>query len=160
MQNRGEGSVTVIQGRNAHHQQSGFTMIELIMVIVILGVLAAFAVPRFADLGEDAAQSATQGARAAVLSAAAIAHSETLAEGNGATTSVVLEGTTIGMVNFYPTSENIDLAANITSTDYTVVDTSGTVVTISKSASGVVCSFTYTEAASGASPAISAVTCS
>jgi len=52
--------------------QRGFTLIELVMVIVILGVLAAVAIPKFADLSVDARNAAAQGVAGSLASATAI----------------------------------------------------------------------------------------
>lgn len=54
-------------------QQSGFTLIELVMVIVILGILAASFAPKFVDLSNDATTAAKAGASGAVKSALTVA---------------------------------------------------------------------------------------
>ena len=85
--------------------QAGFTLSELITVVVILGILSAFALPRFAGLEAQARMASLQGLGGSVRSGAALAHSVWLANG-GSPNSIIMEGQTIAMdtVTGYPTA--------------------------------------------------------
>jgi MSHA pilin protein MshA len=122
-------------GRNVR----GFTLIELVVVITILGILAAFAVPRFIALQAEARLASVRSLEGALRSAASMTHSMWLIRGGP---TVAMEGANIDMANGYPTYDSIVL---------TLMDSSGfdyepLTGTFSKvgAADPLACSVTYT----------------
>jgi MSHA pilin protein MshA len=130
----------------------GFTLIELVVVITILGILAAFAIPRFTSLEVQARVAATQALGGSVRSAAALAHAQWLATGTAPAT-VSMEGQSITITNGYPDRATVNSALQDT-TGFTYTPATG-VFTKTGAAAAANCSVTYTApAAANTAPTI------
>lgn len=132
------------------NNQKGFTLIELVVVIVILGILSAVAVPKFVDMQTEAKQAALEGARGSVKSAVNLVHAKWLV--GDQTGTVDVEGDNIAVDAFgYPTLASIVDASGIGDdfTSSSTTATSGGETTIHRKDETLEAgtwSFTYTQA--------------
>lgn len=135
-------------------QQSGFTLIELVVVITILGILAAFALPRFAGLEKDARSATIQGLAGSIRAAAALAHSIQLVKGYTSGTSVTMEGTVVSMTHGYPDTSGIASALQ----SYDGFSFSAGTFTAAGASNGGACKVVYSPQSGGAPPTVTPYT--
>ncbi|MBL0563662.1 prepilin-type N-terminal cleavage/methylation domain-containing protein [Aeromonas hydrophila] len=130
--------------------QSGFTLIELVIVIIILGVLAVTAAPKFINLQDDARKSAAQGVSAALQSAAQIIYSRASLEGIETISSATpLSGLpNVDIIYGYPTANTISNAVTLDGWEVSGSPTSSTVDFYPSNTKGNQCYVTYKQATS------------
>ena len=130
------------------HPQKGFTLIELVVVITILGILASFAIPRFAGLETSARTAALNGLAGSIRAASALAHSVALVTGSSSSESISMDGQAITMLNLYPTADSAGIVEALQDHSGFEDNTDGTLDLIGAPDPDT-CRVTYNEAAGG-----------
>ncbi|QYJ98054.1 type II secretion system GspH family protein [Shewanella alkalitolerans] len=150
------------------NKQNGFTLIELVVVIIILGILAVTAAPKFINLQSDARVSALQGVKGALQGANSLYYSKavlvgiektaaTAADSNATppTTGTVVEGVTLNYGYIQAKQAEIAAALEITASDWTFTEVTGSdplAIEISQKDAPTACKFTYTQAKDASTP--------
>ena len=140
-------------------RQGGFTLIELVVVIVILGILAVTAAPKFLNLQSDARASSLQGLKGAMSGAAGIVYGKAAIEGvervSGATN--LLDGTAI--INGYPLATSAGIGAVVVGLDQDwavsyATPSTGKVTVSFKGSKAADCTVIYEQAADANTPPV------
>jgi len=133
----------------------GFTLVELVVVIIILGILSAFAAPKFINVQGSARGAALKGLGAAVTSAATLANALQQAQGLSGGASITVEGAAVTMINSYPTANAAGIGALLRYDTNVFTSSGSTPVTfqVTAATTPASCSFTYAAAASSTLPA-------
>jgi prepilin-type N-terminal cleavage/methylation domain len=148
-------------------RSAGFTLIELIIVIVILGILAVTAAPKFINLQNDARTSTVNGLKGAVAAASSMVYSKAIIAGQDklSSGSVLINGVSTALTAGYPnaTSAGIGIVVDAPSSDWTgavSAANSSYVFTPAGMTSGAnaTCAVVYTLNASPAAPTVAAIT--
>ncbi|ASP46314.1 type II secretion system protein [Cognaticolwellia beringensis] len=153
---------------NSFSKQKGFTLIELVVVIVILGILAATAAPKFIDLTGDARKSVMQGVQGSINSAVNLAHAKALVSNEtSAEGSIQIGSLHYALVNGYPaalakgngstSALGLGVGSLIeldTGSDIEFTDAAPSVFTHKGTATGDVCTISYANAADSETPPV------